>query len=289
MDQQELTDSITMNTPFADKNKTPSASAPAAVLWPQGGSTTITHVHHWSDLLFSFRAERPRNFRFRSGEFAMLGLYDDTGKPIMRAYSMASPAWDEELEFYSIKVQNGPLTSRLQHIQSGDQILLKPKAVGTLVLDALLPGKRLWLFATGTGIAPFVSIIRDPDTYDRYDSVILTHTCTDTEGLAYGAHVIHDLKANEFIGDLAASKLVYFPTTTRAPSAYMGRITDWLTSGRLYDALHTPPLDPAFDRVMLCGSVPFNTDMQAILAPCGLSEGSHSSPQHYVLEKAFVG
>ena len=157
---------------------------------------TVTDVRHWTDKLFSFRVTRPASLRFRSGEFVMIGLLGDNGKPLLRAYSIASPAWDDELEFYSIKVQDGPLTSKLQHIQPGDQIILRPKPVGTLVLDALLPGKRLWFFATGTGIAPFASLMRDPDTYERYDQIIMMHTCRDVAELEYGRQLIDGIRAD---------------------------------------------------------------------------------------------
>jgi ferredoxin-NADP reductase len=177
---------------------------------------TVTEVKHYTDRLFSFRVTRPRSLRFRSGEFVMIGLPGDDGKPILRAYSIASPAWDEELEFYSIKVQDGPLTSRLQHIQPGDQIILKTKAVGTLVLDALLPGQHLWFFATGTGIAPFASLIRDPDTYERYDRVILAHTTRLAAELTYGHELLQRTFDDPLVGEMAAEKLTYFPARPHA-------------------------------------------------------------------------
>lgn len=250
---------------------------------------TVTEVHHWTDRLFSFRVSRPRSLRFRSGEFVMIGLMGDNGKPLLRAYSIASPAWDEELEFYSIKVQDGPLTSRLQHIQPGDQIILRPKPVGTLVLDALLPGDRLWLFATGTGIAPFASLIRDPDTYARYKEVILTHTCRERAALAYGEDLIEKTRNDPLVGEEATAQLRYFPTTTGEDSPQMGRITDLLRSGEAFTRLGVPPIAPGTDRAMVCGSMGLNLDMKEILEGFGLTEGANSAPAEYVVEKAFVG
>jgi len=221
----------------------------------------VTSVTHWTDRLFSFRVTRPQSLRFRSGEFVMIGLLKDDGRPLLRAYSIASPSWDEELEFYSIKVQDGPLTSRLQHLSMGDEIILRPKPVGTLVLDALLPGKRLYLVATGTGIAPFASLTRDPEVYERYDEVILTHTCRTVDELKYGA-------------DLMERK--------------EGRITDLMRSGALFEDLGLPELGSE-DRVMICGSMGLNTDMKSICEAAGLKEGANSEPGGFVLEKAFVG
>jgi ferredoxin--NADP+ reductase len=256
---------------------------------------TVTHVAHWTDRLFSFRTTRPRSLRFRSGEFVMIGLMGDpdpkTGKamPILRAYSIASPAWDDELEFYSIKVQDGPLTSKLQHIQPGDRIILKPKPVGTLVHDALLPGKRCWFFATGTGIAPFASLVREPQTYEDYDQVILTHTCRDVAELEYGRRLVDSLKDDPLIGEMVGDKLVYYPTTTREESPKMGRITTLLQDGTVFADLGIAGLAPETDRAMVCGSLPFNVDMKEILERHGLREGANSEPAEYVVEKAFVG
>ena len=259
---------------------------------------TVTSVQHWTDRLFSFRTTRPASLRFRSGEFVMIGLMGDpdpnTGKqkPILRAYSIASPSWDDELEFYSIKVQDGPLTSKLQHIQPGDQVILRPKPVGTLVHDALLPGDRLWFFATGTGLAPFASLIRDPETYERFDKVILTHTCRDVAELEYGRRLVEHVKTDEMMRELTdggVDKLVYYPTTTREESPKMGRITDLLTSGEAFRDLGVDGITPETDRAMVCGSMGLNTDMKAILEGFGLEEGANSDPRHYVVEKAFVG
>jgi ferredoxin--NADP+ reductase len=249
----------------------------------------VTEVRHWTDTLFSFRVTRPRSLRFRSGEFVMIGLMGDSGKPLLRAYSIASPSWDEELEFYSIKVPDGPLTSRLQHIRVGDEIILRPKPVGTLVLDALLPGRRLWFFSTGTGIAPFASLIRDPDTYARYDEVILTHTCRHAAQLTYGRDLVAKTLEDPLVGEEARQKLRYLPTTTGEPSDQMGRITDLLRSGDIFKRLGIPPIDAAGDRAMVCGSMGLNLDMKLILEGFGLSEGANSDPAEYVVEKAFVG
>ena len=261
-------------------------------------SQTVTEVTHWTDRLFSFRVSRPASLRFRSGEFVMIGLMGDpdpeTGKqkPLLRAYSIASPSWDEELEFYSIKVQDGPLTSRLQHIQPGDQIILRPKPVGTLVHDALLPGKRIWFFATGTGFAPFASLLRDPQTYEDYDEVIITHTCREAGELTYGAEMINSIRNDdmlaELIGDGFADKIRYYPTTTREDSPKMGRITDLMRSGALFDDLGVPPLSPETDRAMICGNLAFNLELKDLFEDYGLVEGANSKPQHYVVEKAFL-
>ncbi|WP_283644399.1 ferredoxin--NADP reductase [Marinovum algicola] len=259
---------------------------------------TVTSVKHWTDRLFSFRVTRPASLRFRSGEFVMIGLMGDphpeTGKqkPLLRAYSIASPSWDEELEFYSIKVQDGPLTSKLQHIRPGDEIILRPKPVGTLVHDALLPGKRLWFFATGTGFAPFASLLREPQTYEDYDEIVITHTCREAGELTYGAELIESLKAdellNEVIGDGFWKKIKYYPTTTREESAKKGRITDLMRSGEAFADLEVPALSPDTDRAMICGNLAFNLELKEMLEGYGLVEGANSNPQHYVVEKAFL-
>ncbi|MEM1301816.1 MAG: ferredoxin--NADP reductase, partial [Pseudomonadota bacterium] len=214
-------------------------------------------------------------------------------KPILRAYSIASPSWDEELEFYSIKVQDGPLTSRLQNIKAGDQIILRPKPVGTLVHDALLPGKRLWFFSTGTGFAPFSSLLRDPETYEKYDQVIVTHTCRDVAELKYGAEIVEQVRTdemlNELIGEENLAKLVYYPTTTREESPKMGRITTLLQDGTVFKDLGIDTMAADIDRAMVCGSMGLNTDLKEILEGFGLEEGANSDPKHYVVEKAFVG
>jgi ferredoxin--NADP+ reductase len=265
----------------------PAPEKPAKAHVPD--AARVTAVTHWTDRLFSFRVERPRSLRFRSGEFVMIGLLDDRGKPLLRAYSIASPSWDEALEFYSIKVPDGPLTSRLQHIQVGDEIILRPKPVGTLVHDALLPGKRLWLLATGTGIAPFASLMRDPETYEKFDQVIMMHTCREVAELEYGRQLVDGLQDDPLIGEMVAGKLLYYPTTTREPFERMGRVTDNLSSGKVFADLGLPPMDKATDRAMVCGSLAFNVDVKAILEGFGLTEGANSDPREYVVEKAFVG
>lgn len=254
---------------------------------------TVTEVRHYTDRLFRFRVTRPKSLRFRSGEFVMIGLPGDDGKPILRAYSIASPSWDDELEFYSIKVQDGPLTSRLQHIRPGDPIILRPKPVGTLVHDALLPGERLWLFSTGTGIAPFASLLRDPETYGNYRQVVLTHTCREVAELKYGLDLVDSIRTDELlselIGESFADKLVHYPTTTREESPKMGRITELLKSGELFRDLGIEGIHPAIDRAMVCGSMGLNMEMKEILEGYGLREGANSDPAEYVVEKAFVG
>ncbi len=260
---------------------------------------TVTSVKHWTDRLFSFRVSRPASLRFRSGEFVMIGLMGDphpeTGKvkPLLRAYSIASPAWDEELEFYSIKVQDGPLTSKLQHIQPGDQIILRPKPVGTLVHDALLPGKRLWFFATGTGFAPFASLLREPETYEKFDEVVMMHTCRDVAELEYGHQLIENLKSDELMQELIGTdnlaKIRYYPTTTREESPKMGRITTLLQDGTVFRDLGIEGISTETDRAMVCGSLAFNKDMMKTLESFGLEEGANSDPKHFVVEKAFVG
>ncbi|MFT6105250.1 MAG: ferredoxin--NADP+ reductase [Paracoccaceae bacterium] len=219
----------------------------------------------------------------------MIGLLKDDGKPLLRAYSIASPSWDEELEFYSIKVQDGPLTSRLQHIKPGDEIILRPKPVGTLVHDALLPGKRLWFFATGTGFAPFASLLREPETYERFDQIIMTHTCRDVAELEYGRQLIEGLAQDPLIGEMIGDKLTYYPTTTREQSPKMGRVTTRLQDGSLFADLGIDSMSPETDRAMVCGSIGLNTDLKVILEGFGLQEGANSEPKHYVVEKAFVG
>ncbi|WP_417807604.1 ferredoxin--NADP reductase [Thioclava sp.] len=250
---------------------------------------TVTEVTHWTDRLFSFRVSRPQSLRFRSGEFVMIGLMGDNGKPLLRAYSIASPNWDEELEFYSIKVPDGPLTSKLQHINVGDEIILRPKPVGTLVHDALLPGKRVWFLATGTGIAPFASLMRDPETYEKFDEVVMMHTCRTIEELEYGRQLVDNLVNDELIGEMVEGKLKYYPTTTREEFHHMGRITTNLENGKVFDDLGIEPMDPATDRAMVCGSLAFNKDVMAVLEGFGLREGANSEPREYVVEKAFVG
>jgi ferredoxin--NADP+ reductase len=238
-------------------------------------------------MLFSFTTTRSNSFRFRNGQFAMIGLEIDA-KPLMRAYSMASANHEDHLEFFSIKVQDGPLTSRLQHLKVGDQILINSKPTGTLVHDNLLPGRTLYLLGTGTGLAPFLSIIKDPETYERYQKVVLVHGCRQTAELAYGEFITQDLPQHEFLGEYVRAQLVYYPTVTREPFRNRGRITDLITSGRLFEDVGCDPMAPEHDRVMLCGSPSMLQDLVTILRERGFEEGSHSEPGHYVIEKAFV-
>ncbi len=262
----------------------PHAATPAVL--PDG--QTVLSVRHWDDRLFSFRVTRPQSFRFRSGEFVMIGLPGEGGKPVLRAYSIASPFWDEELEFYSIKVPDGPLTSRLQKIRPGDQVIVKTKATGTLVLDALLPGRTLWMISTGTGVAPFASLMREPETYEKFQTVVLTQTCRNVSELAYGADLHRRLLEDPLVGEEAAAKFRRYATTTREPSDRMGRITDLIESGKLFEDLGLPPLDPGQDRVMICGSMGLNLDMKHLLEARGFTEGANSRPGEYVVERAFV-
>lgn len=262
----------------AEKAKSPNAPT----------EETVLTVKHYTDRMFAFRITRPSAFRFRSGEFVMIGLPGDNGKPLLRAYSIASPSWDEELEFFSIKVPDGPLTSRLQSIKVGDKVLLGRKSVGTLVHDALTPGRRLYLFSTGTGIAPFASIIRDPETYERFEQVILTHTCRQVGELKYGQELVGSLRDDPLVGE-HAGRLVHYTTVTREPWPNQKRITACIEDGQLFADLGVPPLDPAHDRVMVCGSLDMLTDIKALCEKAGLREGSNADPGEFVIEKAFVG
>jgi ferredoxin/flavodoxin---NADP+ reductase len=248
---------------------------------------TVLSVRHWTDSLFSFTATRDPGFRFTSGQFTMIGL-EIEGRPLLRAYSMASANHEDVLEFFSIKVPDGPLTSRLQQIAEGDRILVSRKPTGTLVQANLLPGKTLYLLSTGTGLAPFASIIKDPETYERFERIVLVHGCRQVAELAYGEEVVRELTAHEYLGDLVRDRLVYYPTVTREPFHNRGRLTDLIESGRLFEDVGLGPLDIASDRLMLCGSPAMLGDLRAILEGRGFSEGSHAEPGHYVIEKAFV-
>lgn len=252
---------------------------------------TVLWVRHWTDSLFSFAITRPDDFRFRSGEFVMIGLPGEDGaKPVLRAYSIASPNWAEELEFYSIKVPDGPLTSRLQKIEAGDTVLMGKKPTGTLVLDALTGGERLWLIGTGTGLAPWLSVARDPETYQRFGQVIVCHTVRNVEDLAYRAFWTQDIHDDPLIGDEAKAQLVYYPTVTREAFETPGRITDRIKSGDLFRDLGLPEgFSPERDRVMLCGSMAMIKEAGELLETYGLKEGSNAEPGDYVLERAFVG
>ena len=250
---------------------------------------TVLSVKHWTDSLFSFRITRPDSFRFRAGEFVMIGLNIDGKKPILRAYSMASPSWDEELEFFSIKVENGPLTSHLQKIQPGDKILLGRKPTGTLVADALTPGKRLFLLSTGTGFAPFASVIRDLDTYDKFDHVYVTHTCRKVAELGYSEKVVDETLNHEFLGDVVKGKLTYYNSITREEYVRKGRITNLIKDNTLFSDLNVEPFSPETDRVMICGSNEMNLEIKEFLEERGFHMGANNAPAEYVIEKAFVG
>jgi ferredoxin--NADP+ reductase len=247
----------------------------------------VTGVRHWTDNLFSFTTTRDQSFRFRSGQFTMLGLPVD-GRPLLRAYSIASAAYDDHLEFFSIKVPNGPLTSRLQHLREGDVILLGRKATGTLLLDNLLPGRTLYLLATGTGLAPFLSIIKDPDVYERFERVVLAHTCRRVDELAYRDFITATLPTNEYFGEDVRRKLIYYPTVTREAFPTRGRITDLIETGQFFADTGLSPLNAAADRVMLCGSPGMLADTVALLESRGFIEGNSGEPGSYVIEKAFV-
>ena len=252
----------------------------------------VTEVEHYTDRLFRFRVTRPQSLRFRSGEFLMIGLPQKDGskeKPVMRAYSIASPSWDETLEFFSIKVPGGPLTEELQKIKAGDQILMRPKPTGTLVNDALLPGKRLFCISTGTGFAPFASLMRDPETYDKFDQVIVTQTCRTTSELKYGFDTVKSTLEDPLVGELAAGRLKHFASATREEAEHMGRITTLIATGEFFEALKIAPFDPAQDRIMLCGSMAMIKDIRAFIEPLGFKEGSNSEPGSFVVERAFVG
>jgi len=248
----------------------------------------VLHVHHWNDTLFSFKTTRDPALRFHNGHFVMIGL-EVNGKPLMRAYSIASSNYEEHLEFLSIKVQDGPLTSRLQHLKEGDPILISKKPVGTLIADDLLPGKNLYLFGTGTGLAPFMSIIKDPDIYEKFEKVVLVHGVRQVNELAYADYIENDLPNNEYFGDMVQGKLIYYPTVTREPFRNQGRLTDLIVSGKLTDDVGLPPLNPETDRAMLCGSPSMLADTAALLDARGfvVSPGV-GQPGHYVIERAFV-
>jgi ferredoxin--NADP+ reductase len=249
---------------------------------------SVVSVKHYTDRLFSFRITRPQSLRFRSGEFVMIGL-PNAEKPVFRAYSVASPAWDEELEFFSIKVPDGPLTSELQRIQPGDTILMRQKATGTLIHDALTPAKRLFMISTGTGIAPFASLLRDPDTYEKFEQVFVTHTCRDNAELVYGKDLVAGIADDPLIGEFTQGRVTLYSTTTREESSHMGRITALISSGKFYDDLGISALNPESDRVMICGSMHMLKDVKELCESLGFKEGSVSHPGDFVVERAFVG
>lgn len=251
-------------------------------------SETVLSVHHWNDSLFSFRTSRSAGLRFINGQFVMIGL-EVAGRPLLRAYSIASANYEEHLEFFSIKVPDGPLTSRLQHLQPGDSLLVSKKPTGTLVLRDLRPGKRLFLFATGTGLAPFMSLIHDPETYERFEKIILIHGVRWTSELAYRDYIEQDLHDHEYLGDEIRQKLIYYPTVTREAFRNQGRQTDLITSGKLFADLGEAPLDPATDRGMICGSPAMLKDLSQLLDDYGFQASPRIGVQgDYLIERAFV-
>jgi len=247
----------------------------------------VLAVRHWTPELFSFRTTRDQSFRFAPGQFVMLGIEVDE-RPLLRAYSIASASHDDHLEFFSIKVPDGPLTSRLQHLTTGSEILVGRRTTGTLVLHNLEPGRNLYLLGTGTGLAPFLSLVRDPETYGRYERVILVHSCRRVADLAYARFLSQELANDALVGAEVAEKFAYFPTVTREPFHNSGRLTDLIMDGRLFQQLDVPPLDADEDRVMLCGSQSMLNDVRTILEHRGFREGSQTCPGSYVVERAFV-
>jgi len=252
------------------------------------GSERVLTVHHWNETVFSFTTTRDTTFRFENGHFVMLGLMID-GKPLMRAYSIASANYEEFLEFLSIKVADGPLTSRLQNIRVGDEVLVSRKPTGTLLLSDLKPGKRLYLLSSGTGLAPFMSIIKDPETYERFEKIILVHGVRYRSELAYRDYIEWELTHHEHLGEQVRNQLVYFPTVTRERFRYQGRVTTLIETGKLFADIQMPPLDPAHDRVMICGSPAMLTDLSAMLDARGFRISAHvGEPGDYVIERSFV-
>lgn len=247
----------------------------------------VTEVRHWTDKLFSFRTTRDPSFRFESGQFAMIGVEVD-GRPLLRAYSMASAAYDDHLEFFSIIVPGGPLTSRLRHIQVGDTLLVGRKPTGTLLLGNLRPGRRLYMLSTGTGLAPFASLIQDPETYEQFEQVILVHGCRTTAELAYGTCAVDGVRESEFLGELARNQLLHYTTVTREPYYRQGRIDDLVASGKMFADLGVPPLDAKLDRVMICGNPGMLQSLRTMLEKHRFTEGSNSVPGEFVIERAFV-
>ncbi len=248
---------------------------------------TVLSVHHWTDKLFTFTTTRDPALRFSNGHFTMIGLKVND-KPLLRAYSIVSANYEDHLEFLSIKVPDGPLTSKLQHIKVGDTVIVGKKPTGTLVIDYLIPGKRLYLLSTGTGLAPFMSIIRDPETYERFEQVVLVHGVRTKDELAYHDLVTEHLPAHEFLGDMISSKLRYYPTVTREAYKNMGRVTELMESGKMFADLGVPTLDAEHDRVMICGSPGMLRDLKHMLETRGFKEGNTSTPGAFVIERAFA-
>jgi len=247
----------------------------------------VLSVHHWTDRLFSFTTTRGTSLRFLNGHFTMIGLRVN-GKPLLRAYSVASANYEETLEFLSIKVQDGPLTSKLQHIQPGDTLIVGNKPTGTLVIDYLLPAKRLYMMSSGTGLAPFMSIIRDPATYEKFEEVVLVHGVREVKELAYHDYITEELPKHEFLGEMVSQQLKYYPTVTREAYKHQGRITDLIENGKLFSDLGVPTISPAEDRVMICGSPGLLKDLKGMLEQRGFKEGNTSTPGDFVIERAFV-
>ncbi|GBQ29358.1 ferredoxin--NADP reductase [Gluconacetobacter azotocaptans] len=248
---------------------------------------TVLTVHHWTDRLFTFTTTRDAGLRFENGQFAMIGI-EVEGKPLLRAYSIASANYEDQMEFLSIAVPDGPLTSRLRHVKPGDKVLIGRKPTGTLLLDNLRPGRNLYFLSTGTGLAPFMSLIKDPAVYERFDRVILSHTVRISGELAYANHIRHELPQHEFLGEDVSGKLLYYPAVTREPFAVTDRITKLIESGKIFTDLCIPELDPEHDRVMICGSPEMLADTEAMLVARGFDEGNNSNPGAYVVEKAFA-
>ena len=248
---------------------------------------TVQSVHHWTDRLFTFTTTRDDSLRFSNGHFTMIGLRVND-KPLLRAYSIVSPNYEEHLEFLSIKVADGPLTSRLQHLKVGDKIIVGRKPTGTLLIDYMLPVKRLYLISTGTGLAPFMSIIRDPASYEKFEKVVLVHGVRQADELAYHDLVVDHLPRHEFLGEMISNQLLYYPTVTRETYRTMGRVTDLMESGKLFSDLQLSTLDPADDRVMICGSPGMLKDLKHMLEKMGFNEGNTSKPGDFVIERAFA-
>ena len=248
---------------------------------------TVLSVHHWTDRLFTFTTTRDASLRFSNGHFTMIGLKVND-KPLLRAYSIVSPNYEEQLEFLSIKVQDGPLTSRLQHVQPGDKIIVGRKPTGTLLIDYLLPGKRLYLLSTGTGLAPFMSIIRDPATYEAFEQIVLVHGVREVDELAYHDLLVNHLPKHEFLGEMVSKQLLYYPTVTREDFRNRGRLTDLISNSKLFSDLNLPALNPAVDRVMMCGSPAMLKELKVMLEAQGFKEGNTSRPGDFVVERAFA-
>ncbi len=247
----------------------------------------VLSVHHWTDSLFSFTTTRDTGLRFSNGHFTMIGLMVNN-KPLLRAYSIVSPNYEEHLEFLSIKVPDGPLTSRLQHISVGDTIIVGKKPTGTLLIDYLLPGKNLYLLSTGTGLAPFLSVIRDPETFDRFDKVIVVHGVRQVNELAYHDYITQELPKHELLGEMIQEKLLYYPTVTRESYIHQGRVTELIESGKLFKDLNMPVFDPAIDRVMICGGPQMLKDLKKIFEERSFKEGTTTTPGDFVVERAFA-